>query len=206
MYHRLKILRNMGLLKKRPIITPGDVIQAYELTPKSIAAVLQSMRLNQKGQVLSQATLHDMHLADISGAIERLDLCKKLWTETEVLHEVSRPENKILKSPMQHKSDAFCIFKGKPEDIYCAIEYERTRKSAQRSLDRMYYYQEDPKIDWVLHITETQEDLHFLMDLDKQNYRLEQSKAFFCMRPELLDQKEGRTIFYRSNYSEIVLK
>ena len=205
MYRRLRRLKELKLIDKRPVVGGYDVISVYELTAAGLRLALKNKGCSHDGQLYSQAAIHDLNLADIVIALEGLNVCKRVWTETEISLEASGSQQKLLKAPIQHTSDAYCIFEGVPNDIHCAIEYERTMKATERSMERMHYYHEDSRVQWVLYIVDSATDMETLMKADRAKFRREDSKSHFCLRSDLLSKSDQKTKILRSDYSEITM-
>lgn len=205
MYRRLKRLSQLGLIIKRPVVAGHEVIAAYELTHKGVCLAAKNKGVSRKGQFISQAPMHDLNLSELSRALEKLRHCKRLWTETEIRTERQGAESGRLRAVHSLGSDALILIDGVPTDIACAVEYERTRKSADRISDRFFKYEKEPSVGWVLYVCESKSDMEALMSIDRKFFEKEESKSYFCLRKDLLNPKDGRVAFLRPDNSEIFL-
>lgn len=198
---RMRILCYYKYAKKQVHILDDRLILIYSLTPKGLNLIKEYLPINiHQNRYKSDSIIHDLQLASISLHLKDFRSISQIFYESELQSSSDYSNHEELRAFVNLRSDRVLEIKGEEENIFLALENERTLKEKSRYLEKFKDYYAHKKILGVLYICSDDSIIKSLMKIDTEVCTENESKFYFVNISEA--SKESDKITFKNNLGQ----
>ncbi len=194
---RVRKMVEERLLKQIPSHKDGRLIKCLGITEKGLKLVCEDWEFEIDNPYFkSESPIHDFHLAELGTRFESLTLFEHFYPENLLQSSTAFQGDPMFRDLVRLNSDAVLLLKDQNGDqLVYAVEYEASKKSPSRYVDKLGSYYQVGSIDGLLYICSSQMIADAVARADKQICKQDESFVYLTTEEDAL--KPSKKLIFR---------
>lgn len=181
-------LRDAKLIDEKCLHFPGERRRfGFFLTKAGYNELRDQSQLDlEELQIKSNTPYHDIVLNDLRNFFSRINECRYFVSENILKSKIlenSIPELAVFRS---HRCDSAVLMGVENGAFWLSLEYERTRKSYERYVQRIKNWYQAESLPGVLLVTESESLIQILSEIDRKTLPHLKRKILYISKNNLL--------------------